>query len=82
MIHPSSAQHVAFLSALKEVLARHTHLSGEEMLAVASQFTGMLVAAQDCRRYTADQVMELVAHNIEIGNAAVVNEVFKNGGNA
>lgn len=65
-------EHVAFMEDLKAALAKHTNLSGVEMLAVASQFVGNLVALQDQTRYSASRVMEIVANNIEIGNAVAI----------
>lgn len=75
-------EHVAFMDDLKATLGRHTHLSGVEMLAVASQFVGNLIAAQDQRRYKPDQVMEMVARNIETGNQEAVSALMRTEGKA
>src|SRR3546814_20280488 len=56
--------------ALPISLARYRHLSAAELLAVASQLVGNLIALQDQTRHSADVVMELVARNIELGNRA------------
>lgn len=71
-------EHVAFMEDLKAALAKHTNLSGVEMLAVASQFVGNLVALQDQTRYSASKVMEIVANNIEIGNAVAIEAALGN----
>lgn len=66
-------RHRAFLDQLKAALGdTGKDLPGEELLAVASQFVGMLVALQDQRRFTPDMAMEIVARNIEIGNATAI----------
>ena len=70
-VQPTS-EHVAFMDDLKAALGRHTSLTGMEMLAIASQFVGNLIALQDQRAVTADTVMDMVAKNIEIGNHAVI----------
>lgn len=80
-MQPTEAQ-LAFMNELKAALAKHTNLSGMEMLAVASQFVGNLVALQDQRNWTAEQVMGIVANNIEIGNQAVVEALAKPKGQA
>lgn len=65
-----NARHNAYLDQLKAALGDSGNdLPAEELLAVTSQFLGMLVALQDQRRFSADDVMEIVARNIEIGNA-------------
>ena len=75
-VQPPSPAHRAFMEDLKATLARHTALSGAEMLAVASQFVGQLVALQDQRRFTAEMVMEVVAANIEAGNQAALGALL------
>lgn len=73
---------VAFMDDLKATLGRHTSLDATEILAVASQFVGNLIALQDQRKVTPDMAMELVAKNIERGNAAAIDGLFSAGGNA
>ena len=68
---PTKAQ-LAFLADLKEALSRHTDLSSMEMLAVASQLIGNLIAFQDQQKVTLGMAMELVSRNIEAGNAAAI----------
>ncbi len=75
-VEPPSPAHRAFMEDLKGTLARHTALSGADMLAVASQFVGQLIALQDQRRFTPEMVMEAVGANIEAGNQAALGALI------
>jgi hypothetical protein len=67
------ARHTAYLDQLKAALGDSgKDLPAEELLAVTSQFVGMLIAQQDQRRFTPDMVMAIVGRNIEIGNASAI----------
>lgn len=46
-----------------------------EHLAVLSVFLGQLIAMQDQTRYSAEQVMGMVAANVELGNAEAITAV-------
>lgn len=72
----ASPAHNALIKDLKAALGRHTDLSGMEMLAVVSQFLGSIIAFQDRTRFTAEQVMEIVAQNIEAGNQVALESVL------
>lgn len=66
-------EHEAFLEELKAALGNSgKDLPAEHLLAIAAQFVGMLVALQDQRRYTASAVLDIVARNIEVGNASAI----------
>ena len=80
--HQPTPAHVAFMDSLKAALAEHQHLTPPEMLAIASQVVGNLIALQDHRRYSPDRVMEMVARNIEIGNQAAIEGVMRSEGSA
>lgn len=71
---------VAFMNDLKAALGKHTNLSAMQMLAVASQFVGNLIALQDQRKVTPAMAMECVARNIEIGNPAAIEGVMNTEG--
>jgi len=77
-----NSKHEAYLDALQISLAAHQHLSSIELLAITSQFVGILIAHQDQRKYSADQVMEIVGRNIEAGNQAVLEGLFDTRGRA
>ncbi len=65
-----TAEHVAFMTDLKAVIGQHTHLSGEEILALVSQLVGNLIAAQDQTKHTVETVLKMVWANVQIGNDA------------
>lgn len=67
----AQADHNAYLEALKQAFADHGHMNVQDLLAVTSQFVGMLVAHQDCRIPGA-QIMAMVADNITHGNEAAL----------
>lgn len=77
-----SPRHIAFMDDMKAALGNHTDLSGWEMLALASQFVGVILAFQDQRTVTPAMAMDLVMRNIEIGNAGAVEGLFEQGGTA
>ncbi|WP_371398873.1 hypothetical protein [Marinovum algicola] len=58
-------------------------ISKPEALCLFAHVTGMLIAMQDQRTMTPDEAMNLVANNIEQGNASAIEQLFQgNGGNA
>lgn len=79
-----TAEHTAFRDEALDLLRRHCgHLPAEEVLAVAAQMVGQIMAMQDQRTMTVERAAEIVWHNIEAGNAAAVDElVNKAGGTA
>ena len=50
-------------------------LSSLELLAVAANMLGKLVALQDQRAVTPSEAMEVVAKNVELGNRQAIAEV-------
>lgn len=71
-------EHTAFRDALVAVIQEHQHLTPIEMLAIASQFVGQLIALQDQRVVTSAIALELVGRNIEIGNQGVITDFVEN----
>lgn len=59
------------------LLRKHSALSPIELLAVAANMVGKMMAMQDQRKHTKEQVVEVVAKNIEMGNAQVIEELRK-----
>lgn len=47
-------------------------LSAAELLAIAANMVGKLVAMQDQRKMTPEAAMEIVAKNLELGNIQVL----------
>lgn len=71
-----TSRHQAFVNALLNALRdEFGDLPAEEMLAVASQIVGRMVALQDQRRFTPAAVMQIVAINIEAGNQDIINQL-------
>lgn len=75
MIKAPTEAHIAYMEALKQALTHVADTPSQEILAIASQYLGMLLAGQDRTRYTAEQYFELIMNNIEMGNQRVVNGV-------
>lgn len=73
---------IAAMDDMKAVLAKHSHLSGLQMLAIASQLVGNLIALQDQTRVTSSMAMLLVSRNIEIGNLEAIAGVLDTRGQA
>lgn len=66
-------EHLAMRTAVLEALKPYQEqIDAYEILAIMSHVVGQLVALQDQTRFTADQLMTMVAQNIEQGNAEVV----------
>jgi hypothetical protein len=76
----ATAEHEAAYQDLCAVLKRHPWLTLPEMLAVASNFVGKLMAHQDQRTMTPERAIEIVRANIEAGNKQAVDELRNAGG--
>lgn len=72
----SRPEHQTLLADMKGVLRKYEALDPMEWLAIVSVLVGQLVAVQDQRRYTSDQVMALVAENIQRGNQNAVADIL------
>lgn len=70
-----TARHRAFRDKLIEALREFSDVPADEMLALASHMVGQLVALQDQTKFTPETAMEIVARNIEIGNAEVIDDL-------
>jgi len=71
--------HEAARQAMLETLRPFAgEMSIIELVAVASQFLGQLVAMQDGRVYTLEQINDVVTKNIELGNQSIINEYLMN----
>ncbi len=63
------------------LMRKHDKISSVELLAVASNLVGKIIAMQDQRTMTNEKIMKIVADNIEIGNKQVILEVSKSHNN-
>jgi len=73
---PANAQVDAFHHDLNELLRKHAgHLRAEELLAVSAQVVGQIIAFQDRRVFSQNQVMQIVQRNLVLGNQAACETV-------
>ena len=73
---PAKPEHQVAYDDLAALLRRHADkLTAEELLAVAANMLGKMIALQDQRTMTPDQAMEIVLHNLEIGNQQVLDQI-------
>lgn len=74
-------EHTLAYEDIAALLKRHAgKLTALEVLAVASNMVGKLVALQDQRVVTAEVAMEVVAKNLEIGNQEVLELLMSSEG--
>lgn len=79
----TDVRHQTFKRDLDKLLKKHaTRLSAQDLLAVASQVVGMLIALQDQRTMTNEMAMEVVIKNIEAGNQEIVSNIMNSKGSA
>lgn len=73
-----TAQHRAFRDDILAVLDKHAGaLDASEMMALAAYTVGQIMAMQDARKWTPAGAMDLVAKNIELGNAQAITDADK-----
>lgn len=73
----------AFRNDILAVLNKHAGtLDASEMLALAAYTTGQIVAMQDARKWSPAMALDVVAKNIEAGNAQAITDAHKWMGNA
>lgn len=85
-LHKAGSKHeIAYqeLCAILKKLADEHSLSSTELLAIASNMVGKMIAMQDQRKYTSSQIMDMVARNVELGNQQAIAELMnKTAGNS
>jgi hypothetical protein len=73
---PAKNAHEQFYQDIVRLFDKHMrHLKADEMLAVAANMVGKLIALQDQRTMTREEAIILVMRNIEEGNAQAAAEV-------
>lgn len=80
-MEPQTA-HLAFRNDMIKVMRKHQHLPAIELLAIASNFVGQMIALQDQTQFTVTQVMQVVNLNIMQGNTDAMNELMNTKGEA
>ena len=78
----STPEHEALNTELFDVILRHRHIPAEELLAIASNIVGKLIAMQDQHKYTTDQIIRLVEENMALGNASIMATLQNTKGSA
>lgn len=69
-------EHEVLYQDLCRLVSKHaTAMTAKEILAVASNMVGKLMALQDQRTMTPERAKEIVAKNIEFGNKQVLDEL-------
>ena len=75
-IQIAQPKHEVLYQELVDLLKKHAdELDSLEMLAIAANMLGKLVAMQDQRKVTSDMGMEVVGKNIELGNRQVLKQL-------
>jgi hypothetical protein len=76
-------EHEAAYQDIVELISRHADkLTQVELLAIAGNFVGRLIAMQDMRTMTPALAMAIVTENIAIGNAQILEHLLRSKGNA
>lgn len=76
MMVTARPEHEVAYQDLTELVRKHADkMSAQELLAIAANMLGKLVAMQDQRTMTPDKAIAIVAANIEAGNQQVLEEL-------
>lgn len=76
-------EHEVAFRDITDLMRKHSDkVDAVEMLAIAANVVGKLVALQDGRTITPDMAMEIVLRNIEIGNKQAWAPLEKTEGSA
>lgn len=78
----TTGAHFELKNDISDVLRKYEHLSAIEILAVASQIVGMIIANQDARTISPAYAMKVVELNIELGNQIAVQPLSNPAGRA
>jgi hypothetical protein len=81
-VHQAKPQHEIAYQDICSLLKKHAGIPPLEMLAVAANMLGKMIAMQDQRTVTPEMAMEVVAKNIESGNQQVLAELSQSRGSA
>ena len=79
----ANPEHEVVFEELAALVNRHgAKMTGLEILAVAANMVGKIIALQDQRTVSVKFAMDLVLANIEAGNQEIFNQVGTPEGNA
>ncbi len=76
-LHLAKPAHEALYQDLIALLRKYHNLEPKEMLAVAGNMVGKLIAMQDQRKVTPAEALEIVSLNIEYGNKQILDQLMK-----
>ena len=80
-LHLAKPEHEVLYQDLCKLIGKHgDKVSAQEMLAVAANMLGKLVAMQDQRVMSPAMAMEIVAQNLEHGNKMAVDQLANSKG--
>lgn len=74
-IQPTKA-HEDLRMGFVKACQQHPNMPPIEMLCIAAQFVGQLIALQDQTRWTSEQILAMVGMNMEQGNKAAIENIF------
>jgi len=79
----ATPKHEVLYKELADLVGRHEpEVSAMEVLAIAANLVGKLIAMQDQRLVTREMALEIVLENIEKGNRQAIEAVLKSEGRA
>jgi hypothetical protein len=82
-LHLAKPEHEAAYQDICKLVSKHADkLSAQELLAVAANMLGKLVAMQDQRVMSPAMAMEIVVQNLEHGNKTVIDQLANSKGGA
>ncbi len=82
-VHSAKPEHEVLYQDLVKLASKHAaNVSSLELLAIASNMLGKLLAMQDQRKVTREIGLEIIIKNIELGNQQVIKQLNKTSGSA
>ena len=81
-IHKTKEEHEATYQELLALINKHPDVTPPELLAIAANLVGKLIAMQDQRTMTLKVAMDIVTKNIEMGNQQVLDQLASTIGRA
>jgi hypothetical protein len=82
IVTPKREHEVAYEDLVALVRKHADDVDGYELLAIAANMLGKLIALQDQRVVTPAMAMDVVAKNIEMGNEQAMREMSQTKGSA
>ena len=75
------ARHEVAYQDLCRLVSKHANeLSSLQLLAIAGNMVGKLIAMQDQRSITAEQALEVVFYNLQAGNKQILDQIMQSQG--